>query len=403
MPTHSATTRRGLSERLAPFSSTIFVSMTELAKKTESINLGQGFPDTDGPPAMLEAAQKAIADGVNQYSPGRGYLPLRQAIANDRATRYGTVYDPDTEILITVGATEALTCAILALVEPGEEVVALEPCYDSYAPAVALARGALARVPLEPSGGKFVFDPERLAAAITPRTRIILLNTPHNPTGTVLSHDELAEIARLAVEHDLIVLTDEVYEHLIFDGRRHVPIASLPGMAERTLSCSGAGKTFNATGWKTGWVCGPADLVSAVLAVKQYVTFVGAAPLQPAVALALRTQDGWIRGLRAMLLENRDRLAAGLAEAGFTVYPATGTYFLTADAAPLAATAAKGWDGEDGVEFCRRLAHEVGVAAIPYAGLSERRHMYGSLVRFAFCKRPEVLDEALARLARLRS
>ncbi|MGL6235045.1 MAG: pyridoxal phosphate-dependent aminotransferase [Segniliparus sp.] len=385
--------RRGLAERLAPFSSTIFTEMTELAKRTQSINLGQGFPDTDGPPAMLEAAQKAIAEGVNQYSPGRGYLPLRQAIANDRATRYGTVYDPETEILITVGATEALTCAILALVEPGEEVVALEPCYDSYAPAVAMAHGTLVGVPLVPKDGKFVFDLGRFAEAITPRTRLLLLNTPHNPTGTVLTNDELGEIARLAAEHDLIVLTDEVYEHLIFDGLKHRPIAALPGMAERTLSCSGAGKTFNATGWKTGWVCGPASLVNAVLAVKQYVTFVGAAPLQPAVALALRTQDGWIRGLRASLLDNRDRLATGLADAGFLVYPATGTYFLTADPAPLG--------HPDGVEFCHWLANEVGVAAIPYAGLSDRHDLYGSLVRFAFCKRPEVLDEALARLAQL--
>lgn len=387
-------TRRGLSERLVPFASTIFSEMTKLAKRTQSINLGQGFPDTDGPPAMLEAAQKAIADGMNQYSPGRGYLPLRQAIANDRATRYGTVYDPETEILITVGATEALTCAILALVEPGDEVVALEPCYDSYAPAVAMARGELVRVPLEPEDGRFVFDPERFASAITARTRIILLNTPHNPTGTVLTRDELGEIARLAIRHDLLVLTDEVYEHLIFDGKGHLPIASLPGMAERTLSCSSAGKTFNATGWKTGWACGPADLVSAVLAVKQYVTFTGASPLQPAVALALRTQDGWIRGLRASLLDNRDRLAAGLAEAGFRVYPATGTYFLTADPAPLG--------HQDGVAFCHWLANEAGVAAIPYAGLSERRDLYGSLVRLAFCKRPEVLDEALARLAKLK-
>lgn len=394
MPARTASPRRGLSERLTPFATTIFAEMTALAKKTQSINLGQGFPDTDGPPAMLEAAQKAIADGVNQYSPGRGYLPLRQAISNDRATRYGTAYDPETEILVTVGATEALTCAILALVEPGEQVLALEPCYDSYAPAVAMARGELVRVPLEPKAGKFVFDPERFAAAITPRTRIILLNTPHNPTGTVLDNEELGEIARLAIEHDLIVLTDEVYEHLIFDGLKHRPIAALPGMAERTLSCSGAGKTFNATGWKTGWVCGPAELVSAVLAVKQYVTFVGAAPLQPAVALALRTQDGWIRGLRAGLLDNRDRLSAGLAEAGFTVYPATGTYFLTADAAPLGHT--------DGVEFCRHLINEVGVAGIPYAGLTDRHDLYGGLVRFAFCKRPEVLDEAIERLAGLK-
>ncbi|EFV11883.1 pyridoxal phosphate-dependent aminotransferase [Segniliparus rugosus] len=392
MPTPTAA-RRGLSERLVPFSTTIFAEMTELARKTQSVNLGQGFPDTDGPPAMLEAAQKAIADGVNQYSSGRGYLPLRQAIANDRATRYGTVYDPETEILITVGATEALTCAILALVEPGEEVVALEPCYDSYAPAVAMAHGVLVRVPLEPKDGRFVFDPERFAAAITPRTRIILLNSPHNPTGTVLTNEDLGEIARLAALHDIIVLTDEVYEHLIFDGFRHRPIAALPGMAERTLSCSGAGKTFNATGWKTGWVCGPADLVKAVLAVKQYVTFVGAAPLQPAVALALRTQDGWIRGLRASLLENRDRLSAGLAEAGFAVYPATGTYFLTADASPLGYA--------DGFEFCHHLAQQVGVVGIPYAGLSDRRDLYGGLVRFAFCKRPEVLDEALARVAQL--
>jgi len=385
--------RKALVPRLEPFTSTIFAEMTALAASTGAVNLGQGFPDTDGPPSMLAAAQEAIAGGVNQYPPGPGRPELRQAIAAQRE-RYGTAFDPDTEILVTVGATEAIAAAMLALVEAGDEVVLFEPYYDSYAASVAMA-GATRRVVslVEAPDGRFAVDLDAVAAAIGPRTRAILVNSPHNPTGTVFTRDELAGIAALCVEHDLIAVTDEVYESLTYDGIEHLPLGTFPGMAERTVTISSAGKMFNCTGWKIGWVCGPAELVSAVRAAKQFMTFVGGAPFQPAVAHALRHESAWVETLRADLAAKRDRLAGGLAAAGFGVRPSSGTYFICADVRPLGFT--------DGAELCFDLPGRIGVAAVPVQVFTDNPDRWRHIVRFAFCKRDEVLDQAVERLHKL--
>jgi len=380
----------GLVPRLQPLRSTIFAEMTALAVRTGAVNLGQGFPDTDGPAGMLEAARSAIASGHNQYPPGPGIPALRNAIAEQRAACYGLVHDPDTEVLVTVGATEAISAALLALVGQGDEVLLIEPYYDSYPAAVALAGATRRCVPLVADGDRFTLDVDALASAITPATKALLLNSPHNPTGTVLRRCELEALAALAVEHDLLVITDEVYEHLVFDGAPHLPIATFPGMAQRTLSVSSAGKTFSVTGWKIGWVCGPAHLVAAVRAVKQFLTFVGGAPLQPAVAHALRAEHGWVAEHRAALQGKQRRLAAGLHAAGFGVLRSEGTYFICADIRPLGYC--------DGVEFCRDLPTRTGVVAIPVQVFVDDPAQWRHLVRFAFCKRNKVLDEAIARL-----
>jgi N-succinyldiaminopimelate aminotransferase len=384
----------GLVPRLQPFSSTIFAEMTALAVRTGAVNLGQGFPDTDGPAGMLEVARSAIASGHNQYPPGPGIPELRIAVAEQRACRYGLVHDPDTEVLITVGATEAISATLLALVGQGDEVLLIEPYYDSYPAAVALAGATRRCVPLVADGDRFTLDLNALAAAITPATRALVLNSPHNPTGTVLRRWELAALAALAVEHDLLVITDEVYEHLVFDGAQHLPIATFPGMAQRTLSVSSAGKTFSCTGWKIGWVCGPAHLVAAVRAVKQFLTFVGGAPLQPAVAHALRAEDKWVIAHRAALQDKQRRLAAGLRAAGFGVLRSEGTYFICADVRPLGHA--------DGLEYCRELPARARVAAIPVQVFADDPMLWRHLVRFTFCKRDDVLDEAIARLTSAR-
>jgi N-succinyldiaminopimelate aminotransferase len=380
--------------RLAPYTSTIFAEMSALALRTGAVNLGQGFPDTDGPPAMLAAARDAISAGVNQYPPGPGTPELRAAVAGHR-TRYGLEYDPDTEVLVTVGATEAISAALLALVEPGDEVLVIEPYYDSYAAAVALAGATRVVVGLgeRPDGG-FTLDVAALRAAVTPRTRAILLNSPHNPTGTVFGADVLTQIAELCVTHDLIAITDEVYEHLTYDGVPHVPLATLPGMRDRTVSVSSAGKSFNCTGWKIGWVCASRDLLAAVRAAKQFLTYVGGAPFQPAVAHALRNEMPWVTGLRDALQDKRDRLSAGLTEAGFAVHPSLGTYFVCADVRPLGYA--------DGAELCWSLPERIGVAAVPVQVFTDHPDDWKHLVRFAFCKRDEVLDEAIKRLGALR-
>jgi N-succinyldiaminopimelate aminotransferase len=369
------------------YGTTIFAEMSELAARTGAVNLGQGFPDTDGPAEILDAAVAAIAAGANQYPPGAGTPELRRAVAGHRARRYGLAHDPDTDVLVTAGATEAVTAALLALCEPGDEVIAFEPYYDSYAAATALADAR--RVPLTLHPPAFRPDLDRLAALIGPRTRVLLVNSPHNPTGMVLTGDELAEIARLCVRHDLIAVTDEVYEHLVYEGE-HVPLASLPGMAERTLSVSSAGKTFSVTGWKIGWVCGPAALVAAVRTVKQFLTYVNGAPFQPAVAAGLDRAEVLVAPLVERLRVGRDALSAGLAAAGFTVHPSHATYFVTTDAAPLGAT--------EGRAFCRRLAEEAGVVAIPASVFYDNADAGRTLIRFAFCKRPEVLADAVERL-----
>ncbi|MEU5845187.1 pyridoxal phosphate-dependent aminotransferase [Saccharopolyspora shandongensis] len=384
-----------LTSRLRPFTSTIFAEITELARRTGAVNLGQGFPDTDGPAGMLRVAQEAIANGVNQYPPGAGEPDLRTAISEHRQARYGIEHRPEDEVLVTVGATEALTAAMLALVEPGDEVVLVEPYYDSYPVAIAMAGGVRRTVALRQGPDhRFELDVEALRAAVGPQTRALVLNSPHNPTGTVFTDAELAVIAEVCRDNDVIAITDEVYEHLIFDGRKHRPLATLPGMAERTLSISSVGKSFSATGWKIGWICGPAELVAAVRAAKQFMTFVGGAPFQPAVAHALRNELDWVERLREDLQRKRDRLAGGLTEAGFDVLASEGTYFICADVRPLGFA--------DGAELCRSLPERIGLAAIPVQVFCDNPEDAKHLVRFAFCKRDEVLDEAIRRLHKLR-
>lgn len=379
--------------RLRPFTSTIFAEMTALAVRTEAVNLGQGFPDTDGPSGMLDAAKNALFGGANQYPPGPGRPELRAAIARHRA-RYGLSYDPDNEILVTAGATEAISAALLALTEPGDEVIVIEPYYDSYAAAVAMA-GATRRVVslVEGADGRFVLDLDALRAAVTPATRAILVNSPHNPTGTVFTREELSAIADLCHERDLIAVTDEVYEHLVFDDAEHVPLAAFPGMRDRTVSVSSAGKTFNCTGWKIGWVCSSPELVGAVRAAKQFMTFVSGGPLQPAVAHALDHELPWVESLRTSLAAKRDRLSTGLAAAGFVVRPSLGTYFVCADVRPLGFT--------DAAELAWQLPERVGVAAVPVSVFTDNPAEWRHVLRFAFCKRDEVLDEAIERLHKL--
>jgi N-succinyldiaminopimelate aminotransferase len=380
-------------ERVRSATTTIFAEMSALAVASGSINLGQGFPDTDGPAFMLTEAQAAIGAGVNQYPPGRGIPALRQAIADHSARHYGLTYDPDTEVLVTTGATEAVAAAILAFVDPGDEVIALEPFYDSYAAVIELAGGV--RVGVGLFGPSFELDLAELAAAFTPRTKALLINSPHNPTGTVLDRDQLAEIARLAVTHDVLVISDEVYEHLVFDDAHHIPLASFPGMRERTVRISSAGKTFSATGWKIGWALGTPDLISEVTAVKQFLTYVSGAPFQPAVARALATGDDWVEQARRHLQDKRDRLAAGLRSVGLDPVVPRGTYFMTTDVTSLGYS--------DGVEFCRDLPVRCGVVAIPHQVFYDRVEAGRPYVRWAFCKRDAVLDDAVGRLLALRT
>jgi N-succinyldiaminopimelate aminotransferase len=373
---------------MAGMGSTIFAEMSALAVATGSVNLGQGFPDTDGPREIEEAAVAAILGGRgNQYPPVPGIPELRQAIAEHQQRFYGLAFDPDTEVQVTAGATEAIAAALLALVEPGDEVIAFEPYYDSYAACIALAGGT--RVPVTLRAPGFRPDLDALRAAVTERTRLILLNTPHNPTGTVFTRDELSAIAELACERDLLVICDEVYEHMVYTGE-HVPIGSLPGMRERTVSISSAGKTFSFTGWKVGWVTATHELVMAVRAVKQFLTFVSSGPFQYAVAEALRMPDAYYAGISEGLRVKRDLLCGGLADVGFLVYPPDGTYFVTTDIRELG--------DADGVQFCRDLPHQAGVVAIPNSVFYDDAEAGRTQVRFAFCKRPEVLQDALARI-----
>jgi N-succinyldiaminopimelate aminotransferase len=378
-------------ERVRSATTTIFAEMSALAVATSSVNLGQGFPDTDGPDFMLDEARNAIAGGVNQYPPGRGILPLRQAIAAHSARHYRLSYDPETEVLVTTGATEALAASILAFVDPGDEVIALEPFYDSYAASIDLAGGT--RVGVGLFGPEFHLDHAELAAAFTNRTKAILVNSPHNPTGTVLEPADLAEIARLAVQHDVLVICDEVYEHLTFDDVRHLPLATFPGMRERTVRISSAGKTFSVTGWKIGWALASAELVTEITAVKQFLTYVSGAPFQPAVTRALVEGDAWVEEARLTLQGKRDRLAAGLASVGLEPIIPRGTYFMTTDVRPLGYA--------DGVEFCRDLPTRCGVVAIPHQVFYDNVEAGRPYVRWAFCKQDHVLDEAIRRLAAL--
>jgi N-succinyldiaminopimelate aminotransferase len=370
--------------RLAGLGTTIFTEMSALAERTGAVNLGQGFPDEDGPRVLLEAAREAISAGHNQYAPLAGVPALLRAVAEHQARWYGMDVDPDGGVQITFGATEAIAAALLALVEPGDEVVLIDPAYDSYAACVAFAGGVRRTVTLRPPD--WALDVDALRAAVGPRTRVVLVNSPHNPTGKVFSLEELRAIADVCCEHDLVAVCDEVYEHLVYDGA-HVPLATLPGMAERTLTVSSLGKTFSCTGWKVGWACGPPSLVAGVRAAKQYLTFAGGTPLQHAAAVGLGLDDAWFVQLAAGLQERRDRLCAGLAAAGLRVLVPDGTYFANVLV-----------DG-DGFSFCRALASRAGVVAIPTGVFYSADPAAGrSLVRFTFCKRLEVLDEAVRRL-----
>ena len=370
---------------------TIFAEMSALAVQTGSVNLGQGFPDTDGPARIASVAAEAVLAGRgNQYPPGGGVPELRRAVAAHQERFYGLVWDPDTEVLITAGATEAIAAALLALLEPGDEVVAFEPYYDSYAAGIAMAGGV--RVPVTLRAPDFRPDLEALRAAVTPRTRMLLLNSPHNPTGMVLSREELGAIAQLACERDLLVVVDEVYEHLVYDGA-HLPLVSFPGMRSRTVSIGSAGKTFSFTGWKVGWVTGAPELVAAVRTTKQFLTFVSSGPFQYAIAEALALPDSFYAGLVSDMRRKRDILAAGLDSAGFRVYQPSGSYFITTDITPLGET--------DGLAFCRSLPARCGVVAVPNVVFYDDREAGRSLVRFAFCKQDHVLEEAAKRLREL--
>ncbi|WP_144710778.1 aminotransferase class I/II-fold pyridoxal phosphate-dependent enzyme [Curtobacterium pusillum] len=371
---------------------TVFAEMSALAAATGAINLGQGFPDEDGPAEVLEAAVAAIRDGVNQYPPGRGTPDLRAAISEHQSRWYDLEVDPDRQVLVTAGATEALAATLLALVEPGDEVITFEPFYDAYGALIRLAGAVHVTVPL--TAPDFLPDESTLRAAFSDRTRAVLVNTPHNPTGRVLPAEVLATVVELAAQYDAVIVTDEVYEHLTFDVP-HVPIATLPGAAERTVTISSAGKTFSTTGWKIGWLTAPPALVDAITAVKQFLTFVNGAPFQPAVAAGLRLPDSVFAGIAAELSAKHDLLAAGLRAAGFDVMRPDGGYFVIGDAAALGYADAR--------EFCLRLPELAGVVGVPVSAFVRPDHApgYRSLVRFAFCKRRSVLEEAAARLAGL--
>ena len=368
----------------------IFGEMSALAVETGAINLGQGFPDTDGPAEVTAAAIQAIRDGFNQYPPDRGIPELRQAVADHQARFYDQQVNPD-DVVVATGASEALGATVMALVEPGQEVIVFEPYFDLYAAVIELAGGVRRAVTLRTPD--YSFDPAGLEAAINSSTRMIMVNTPHNPTGKVFSQAELGEIARLAIAHDLLVVTDEVYEHMTYDGAPHVPLATLPGMAERTVTISSGGKSFGLTGWKVGWAHAPTELIGAVHTVKQHLSFTSGAPFQRAMVTALNLGDDYFEGLAADLCAKRDLVAVGLTAAGLEVYDAPGTYYLTADVRHL------GYD--DGMDFCRELPGRCGVVAVPNRVFYDDEEAGRSIVRFAYPKRFDVLHEAMDRLAGL--
>jgi len=379
-----------LNARLQGFGTTIFTEMTQLAIEHGAVNLGQGFPNFEGPAAMRQAAVDAINGGANQYCRPWGLPTLVEAIAEHQARFYDLSYDPLSEITVYNGATEAIFASLQALLEVGEEVVLFEPFYDSYRASVAMAGGVERIVTLR--SPDFAYDRAELEAAITPKTRVIMLNTPHNPSGKVFGRDELEHIAGLARANDLLVISDEVYEHLVFEGQ-HVPIASLPGMRERTILISSAGKTFSHTGWKVGHTCAPAPISAALRTAHQFITFCNSAPLQPAVAMAYRLGDDYFTQFVDAYQRRRDLLCEGLAKVGFEVLTPAGTYFVQTDIRPL------GFD--DDVEFCRMLPQEYGVAAIPTSAFYLHKEQGKHLVRWAFCKTEDMITQALQRLSKL--
>ncbi len=383
----------GLVDSSGTVRTTIFAEMSALAAQHGAINLGQGFPDDDAPSVVLETAVEAIRAGVNQYPPGRGFADLRHAIAEHQQRFYGLHLDPEVEVLVTAGATEAMAASLLALAGPGDEVITLEPFYDAYAAVIGLSGARHVTIPLSEPG----FQPTSSAidAAFSDRTRVVVLNSPHNPTGSILASEHVERIVALAAQHDAVIVSDEVYEHLVFDGRRHTPVAAMPGAAERTLTVSSAAKTFSVTGWKIGWVTGPAALIDAVIGVKQWLTYVNGAPFQGAVAAGLRLPDSFFDELRDTMQRRRDLLAAGLVDAGFAITPTAGSYFIVADGADLGLG--------DAAASARSLAVDPGVVAIP---LSAFGHPGGSVsmtaLRFAFCKPDDAIAEAVTRLQSLR-
>ncbi len=379
-----------LSSRLQGFGTTIFSEMSALAVQTGALNLGQGYPDSDGPDEVKQAAIDAIFAGVNQYPPGPGTMDLRKAIAEHQQRFYGIGLNPADEVLVTAGATEALAATLLGLCETGDEVIAFDPTYDSYAAGIAMAGAVLKPVPLRPQGdGTFQFDDEELRRAFTTRTRLIMLNTPHNPTGKVFTRSEMQLIAELCQERNVIAVTDEVYEHMVFDGV-HVPLSCLPGMNERTVTIGSAGKTFSFTGWKIGWATGPAPIISAVRTAKQFLTYVNGAPFQPAIAVGLRLGDDYFDSILTDMGRKKDLLCDKLTTAGFDVLVPQGTYFATADISPVTS--------KKSVEFCMSLPEEAGVVAVPCSVFYSDERMGQDHIRFCFAKSDALLAEAGDRL-----
>lgn len=382
-----------VNNRLTPFGTTIFAEMSRLAATHGAVNLGQGFPDFEGPDWLKEAAARALRDCPNQYAPTAGLPVLAAAVADRWAARTGQPVDPAAQVTVTAGCTEAIAASLLGLLNPGDEVVVFEPYYDSYRACIAMAGGVPRFVPLR--APDFTFDADELRAAFSPNTRAVLLNTPHNPTGRVFTREELASIAALCVEHDAVAIADEVYENLVYDGHRHLSIATLPGMSERTITLSSLGKSFSVTGWKIGWAVASSELSRAVRAAHQFLTFSVATPLQHAAAEALRAPEPYFTDLRASYTAKRDRLCDGLLALGFALTPPQGAYFVLADHSRF------GFASD--TEFCTHLIETVGVAAIPPGYFYEHRELGAPLVRFAFCKRDDTLTEALSRLERLRA
>ena len=384
-----------LVSRMRPHAQSIFGEMSQLAARTQSINLGQGFPDTDGPPEVAQAAIRAIESGEgNQYPPAHGFPALRQAIVNHQSRFYSINLNPDTDVVVTTGASEAIASSLLALVEPGDEVVFFDPAFDVYRAGIDLAGATPIGVPfrVDPDG-QLRPDVDRLASAITPRTRVLLMNSPHNPTGVVFTAAEMQAIANIAIQHNLIVISDEAYEHLWFPGHRHIPFATIDAMADRTITIGSGGKSFSFTGWKVGWATGPTHLIAAVRAVRQHLSYVSGGPFQVAMVTALGLPDHYFSEFRNGLQAQRDQLSIGLADLGLHVLPTEGTYFVGTDISPLGYT--------DGMEFCRMLPPTFGVAAIPFQVFTEGRTGFSTYVRWAFCKKPEVLSEAINRLSGL--